>query len=42
MGALEQASLPIRDAFDHDRVDLDLISPEVLEEDDLEDDAELD
>lgn len=42
MGALDQASLAIRDAFDHDRVDLDLISPEVLEEDDFEHGAELD
>lgn len=42
MEALGEASLTIEEAFDQDRVDLEIITPEDLEEDDREDDEEFD
>jgi hypothetical protein len=46
MKALEEASLAIQEAFDHNRVDPDIITPEDLEEgfedDDFEEDEDLD
>lgn len=42
MEALDEASLAIQEAFDQNRVDLDIITPEDLEEDDFEEDEELD
>ena len=41
MEALDEASRAIREAFDQNRVDLDIITPEDLEEDDFEEDEEL-
>ncbi len=38
MEALEEASLAVENAFDQDRVDLEVITPEDLDEDFLEDD----
>jgi hypothetical protein len=42
MDALRGASLSIQNAFSQNRVDLDIITPEELEEDDFEEDDELD
>lgn len=40
--ALDDVFLVIHKAFDQNRVDLDIITPEDLEEDDFEEDEELD
>jgi hypothetical protein len=42
IGALDEVSVSIHQAFDLDRVDLDIITPEVLEEDDFKEDEEPD
>jgi hypothetical protein len=42
MEALDEASEAIQEAFDQNRVDLDIIAPEDLEADDFEEDEELD
>jgi hypothetical protein len=42
MEALDEASLAIQEAFDQNRVDLDIITPEDLEEDDFEEEEDLD
>ena len=42
MDALEDVSASIHKAFEQDRVDLDIITPDDLEEDDFEEDEELD